>query len=97
MNANSLAHTTRQVRAGVADIADTVRDISEAVSQQCKSSYRDAERNMRKLRVVADQGVHDTRKRIKSHPLAALAIAASAALVLGGIVGRITRRRRRWF
>ncbi|HEY7405348.1 MAG TPA: hypothetical protein VIB39_17610 [Candidatus Angelobacter sp.] len=97
MNSNSLAHTTRQVTAGVADIADTVRDISDAVAKQCKSSYRDAGRNVRKLRVVAEEGVHDTRKRIKSHPIAALAVAASAGLFLGGLLGRITARRRRWF
>jgi ElaB/YqjD/DUF883 family membrane-anchored ribosome-binding protein len=97
MNANSLAETRKQVRAGVSDIADSVRDMSEVLSEQCKSAYRDAGRNMRKLRVVAEGGVHDTRKQIKSHPIAALAVAASAGFFLGGLLGGLTRRRRRWF
>ena len=97
MNGSSLAHTRRQVRSGVSDIADRVRDISDVLSKQCKDSYRDAERNIRKLRVVTEEGVHDTRKRIKSHPLAALAVTASAAFLLGSVVGRSISRRRRWF
>ena len=97
MNGNSLAETRKQVRAGVSDIADTVRDISGVLSKQCKDTYRDAGRNMRKLRVVAEEGVHDTRRQIKSHPIAALAVAASAGFFLGGVLGRLTRRRRRWF
>jgi ElaB/YqjD/DUF883 family membrane-anchored ribosome-binding protein len=90
MNANSLEHAR-------ADVADKVRDISEAVSEHCKNTYRDAERNVRKLRIAAEEGAHDTRKKIKSHPLAAVAMAASGAFLLGGIVGRLTGRRRRWF
>jgi len=94
---NSLAHARRHARDGVLELADTVRDISEAVSKQCKDTYREAERNIRKLRIVAEEGAHDTRKRIKSHPLAAVALAASAAFLLGGVIGRLTGRRRRWF
>lgn len=97
MDANSLAHARKHARDGVLDLADTVRDISEAVSQQCKDTYRDAERNLRKLRIAAEEGAHDTRKKIKSHPLAAVAVAASAAFLIGGILGRLTGRRRRWF
>jgi ElaB/YqjD/DUF883 family membrane-anchored ribosome-binding protein len=97
MNANSLKHANNQVRAGVSDIAEKVRDISEAMSEQCKDTYRETERNLRKLRIAAEEGVHDTRKKIKSHPLAAVAVAASAAFLLGGVVGRLTGRRRRWF
>lgn len=97
MNGHSLAHATRQARSGVSDIADAVRDISEAVSKQCKTTYRDAGRNARKLRVVAEEGVHDTRKKIKSHPLASIAVTASAAFFLGSIVGRSIGRRHRWF
>lgn len=92
MNANSLAHAKDQV----SDIADKVRDISDAVSKHYKSTYRDAERNVRKLRIAAEEGVHDTRKQIKSHPLASVAIVASGAFFLGSLIGRLTSRRRRW-
>lgn len=93
----SLAHAKNHGRTGVSDIADKVRDISEAVSEQCKDTYREAERNLRKLRIAAEEGAHDTRKKIKSHPLAAVAVAASTAFLLGGVLGRLTGRRRRWF
>jgi ElaB/YqjD/DUF883 family membrane-anchored ribosome-binding protein len=93
MDANSLAHAKNQAKVGVSDIAEKVRDISEAVSEQCKSTYRDAERNVRKLRIAAEEGVHDTRKQIKSHPLAAVAMVASGAFLLGGLIGRLTTRR----
>jgi hypothetical protein len=93
MNANSL----EQAKAGVSDIAERVRDISESVSEQCKDTYREAERNLRKLRIAAEEGAHDTRRKIKAHPLAAVAVAASAAFLLGGVLGRLTGRRRHWF
>jgi len=93
MNASSLKHA----RDGVSDITDKVRDISEAVSDRCKDTYRDAELNVRKLRIAAEEGVHHTRKRIKSGPIAAVVVAASGGLLLGGLVGRLTGRRRSWF
>lgn len=91
------AGTLKQARAAVPDIADKVRDISEAVSDRCKDTYREAERNVRKLRIAAEEGVHHTRKNIKSRPIAAVALAASSGFLLGGLVGRLTGRRRRWF
>jgi ElaB/YqjD/DUF883 family membrane-anchored ribosome-binding protein len=93
MDANSLAEAQDQARAGVSNIAEKVRDISKAVTKHCQNTYRDAERNVRKLKVAADEGVHDTRKQIRLHPLAAVAMAASGAFFLGGLIGRLTSRR----
>jgi len=77
-------------------MADKVRDISEEVSDRWKDTYRDAELNVRKLRIAAEEGLHHTRKRIKSRPIAALSVAASGGFLLGGLVGMLTGRRRRW-
>src|SRR5262249_51957079 len=91
MNASSLKH------ARASDITDKVRDISAAVSDRWRDTYRDAELNARKLRIAAEGGVHHTRKRIKSRPIAAVAVAASGGFLLSSLVGRLTGRRRRWF
>ena len=97
MNAHSLVDAKNRAKAGVSDISDKVRDISEAVSGRCKDTYHDAERNVRKLRIATEEGVDHTRKRIKSGPIAAVVVAASGGLLLGGLVGRLTGRRRSWF
>ena len=93
MNAHKFARTTDQATAGLFEIASRLRDLSGAVADQCKDTYRDAELGVRKLRIAGEEGIHHTRRRIKSHPLAAVALAASAAFLLGGIAGRKTRRR----
>jgi hypothetical protein len=45
------------------------------------------------LRIAGAAGILHTRRRIKSHPLAAVGLVASAAFLLGGLAGLKTRRR----
>ncbi|HEY6307834.1 MAG TPA: hypothetical protein VI488_15385 [Candidatus Angelobacter sp.] len=95
MSANKLAHAAEQASTGLSDIADRLKDFSETVAEHCKETYHDAERGARKLRIAADEGIADTRKQIKSHPLAAVAVVASGAFFLGGVTGWLTSKRRR--
>ena len=93
MNAVTLSRARNQARDGVSDAADRLREISEAFAERCVDSYRDAERSVRRLRIAAEGGVDETRKRIKAHPIATVALVASGAFVLGGLVGRRMHRR----
>lgn len=95
MNADTLSRAKEQARDGVSDAADKLRDISEAITGRCLDGYRDAERGVRRLRIAAEEGVDDTRRRIKAHPLRTVALVASGAFLLGGLFGRRTHRRGR--
>lgn len=88
MKADTLARATEQAKFGLFEFADNLKDLSDAVTDRCKYTYRDAERGARKLRIAAEAGVDDTRKRIKSHPLAAVVAAASGGFVLGWLATR---------
>jgi ElaB/YqjD/DUF883 family membrane-anchored ribosome-binding protein len=95
MNAETLSRARNHARDGVADAADKLLDISEAISERCLDGYRDAERSVRRLRIAAEERVDDTRRQIKAHPLAAVALVASGGFLLGGLLGRRTNRRGR--
>jgi ElaB/YqjD/DUF883 family membrane-anchored ribosome-binding protein len=95
MNADTLAHATEQAKAELSEIADRLRDLSETVTERCRERYRDAEYGARKLRIAVEKGIDDTRREIKSHPLASVAVAASGAFFLGGLAGRFAGRRGR--
>jgi ElaB/YqjD/DUF883 family membrane-anchored ribosome-binding protein len=95
MTVDALSRAKNQAKDGVSDAADRLRDISAAIADRCLDSYRDAERGVRRLRIAAEEGVDDTRRQIKAHPLAAVVMVASGAFVLGGLVGRRTHRRGR--
>jgi len=93
MNAHKFARATDHATAGLFEIASRLKDLSGTVTDQWKDTYRDAELGVRKLRIAGAEGLHHTRRRIRSHPLAAVGLVASAAFLLGGLAGRKTRRR----
>ena len=95
MNADTLSRAKNHARDGVSDAADRLRDISGVLADRCLDTYRDAERGVRRLRIAAEEGVDDTRRQIKAHPFAAVALVASGAFLLGGLIGRKTHRRGR--
>lgn len=95
MNADTLNRARDQAKDGVSDAADKLRDISEAIADRCLDGYRDAERNVRRLRIAAEESMDDTRRQIKAHPLATVALVASGAFLLGGLIGRRAHRRGR--
>jgi ElaB/YqjD/DUF883 family membrane-anchored ribosome-binding protein len=89
MNPDPITRATEQAYAGLTEIADRAKDLRERV----KDTYREAERGVRKLRIATEEGIHDTRRQIKSHPLAAMGMVAAGAFFLGGLVGRFRSRR----
>jgi hypothetical protein len=93
MNAHKFARATDQATAGLFEIASRLKVLSGTVTDQWKDTYRDAEIGVRKLRIAGAAGILHTRRRIKSHPLAAVGFVASAAFLLGGLAGRKMRRR----
>lgn len=92
MNAQGLNRATSIARDRVSDAAYKLFDISEEFAERCRDGYRDAERGVRRLKIAAEQGADDTRRRIRAHPLATLSLVAASAFFLGGLVGRRKRR-----
>lgn len=92
MKVDALAHAGDHVNTELSNIVSRLRGLSETVSDSCKDTYHDVERSMRKLKIAAEEGIDDTRKQIKGHPLASLALVASGAFLLGGLTVKLTDR-----
>jgi hypothetical protein len=87
MNTETLANTGEQVRLGISEFAGKVKGISDDVTDLWRTARADAERSARKAKIVAEERIAETRHRIKSRPLSSVAIVASGAFLLGGVVG----------
>jgi len=86
---DTLVHAADQANAELSRIIGRLRVLSEGISDSCRDTYRDTERGVRKLRVAAEEGIHDTRRQIKCHPLASIAVVASGAFLLGGLAAKL--------
>ena len=89
MNTETLANTGEQVRLGLSEFAGKVKGISDDVTDLWRTARADAERGARKAKIAAEERIAETRHRIKSRPLSSVAIVASGAFLLGGVVGWI--------
>jgi ElaB/YqjD/DUF883 family membrane-anchored ribosome-binding protein len=92
-NAQALSHATSYARQSVSSAAGKLFEISEDFAARCRDSYHDAERGVRRLRIAAEESVDHTRRQIKAHPLATVALVGAGAFLIGGIVGRRNGRR----
>jgi hypothetical protein len=93
MRPHRLARATETI--GLSEIANNLLEFSGAFADQFKDRYHDTGRRVRRLRIAGEAGIALTRRRIKSHPLAAVGLVASGAFILGGLLGH-RRRRHRW-
>jgi ElaB/YqjD/DUF883 family membrane-anchored ribosome-binding protein len=95
MNTETLANTGEQVRLGLSEFAGKVKGISDDVTDLWRTARADAGRNARRAKIAAEERIAETRHRIKSRPLSSVAIVASGAFLLGGVVGWIVANNHR--
>ena len=95
MNTETLANTGEQVRLGLSEFAGKVKGISDDVTDLWRTARADAGRGARKAKIAAEERIAETRHRIKSRPLSSVAIVASGAFLLGGVVGWIVANNHR--
>lgn len=87
MRTDAFAETGEQVRAGLSDLAGSLREFSGDLKDRWKDTREVLERRARRIRTAAEDGMDDARRSIKSHPLTFVAGVASAAFVLGALAG----------
>jgi hypothetical protein len=95
MKTEAFTETGEQVRAGLSDLAESLRDFSGDLRDRLKDTREVLERRARKIRTAAEDGIEDARRTIKSHPLTFVAGVASGAFVLGALAGWAACRNRR--
>jgi len=95
MNSETLTNAEEQVRAGLSDFADKVKGFSDNVTERWRDVRADAGRRAKRIKIAAEEGIADTRHRIKSRPLSSVVIVASGAFLLGGLAGWILAKSRR--
>ena len=76
-------------------LSDTVNDLSENVRNRCSETYDAAQRGARRVQIAAEEGLEGTRRKIKSHPILFVALAASGAFALGCVAGWFAGQDRR--
>jgi hypothetical protein len=95
MNTETIVNSGEQLREGLTEFADKVKGFSDDVTDLWRNARADAGRSARKIKIAAEEGIAETRHRIKSRPLSSVAIVASGAFLLGGLVGWIVTRNHR--
>lgn len=93
MKVDTFAQVIDQANNELSKIVARFRVLSETVTDRCKETYHHTERGVRKLRITAEEGIADTRRQIKSHPLASVVVAASGAFLLGRLAEGLSKRR----
>ncbi len=77
------------------EIAEKARDVSTRVKDRWTDTYRDVERGVRRAKLAAEEGVDDTRRKIKERPIATVAAVGGGAFAVGLLAGWIAGRKRR--
>ena len=95
MNTETIANSGEQLREGLSEFAGKVKGFSDDVTDLWRNARADAGRNARKIKIAAEEGIAETRHRIRSRPISSVAIVASGAFVVGGLVGWIMTKNHR--
>jgi hypothetical protein len=96
MKTEAFAETGEQVRAGLSDLAGSLKEFSGDLKERWKDTREVVQRRARRIKTAAEDGIEDARRQIKSHPLSFVAGVAAGAFLLGAVAGwaacRSTRR-----
>jgi hypothetical protein len=95
MKTEAFVETGEQVRAGLSDLAGSLKEFSGDLKDRWKDTREVVQRRARKIRTAAEDGMEEARRTIKSHPLTFVAAVASGAFVLGALMGWAASRNRR--
>lgn len=94
MNAETLVQAGEQVKAGITDFSDRVKDLSGNITERWNETRKDLERRARQIKGATEDGIDEARHRIKARPIAHVAGAAGGAFALGLLTGLLIGRRR---
>jgi ElaB/YqjD/DUF883 family membrane-anchored ribosome-binding protein len=94
MKTDILERTGNQIKADLTDIAEAARDISAKVKDGLNDTREDVQRAVRKAKVFTEEGVAETRQRIKENPFTSVAAVAGGAFALGLLTGWLVARKR---
>ena len=95
MKTETLVNSGEQIRVGLSEFTDKVKGLSDDVTDLWQTARADAGRSARRAKIAAAERIAETRHRIKSHPLSSVAIVASGAFLLGGLLGLIVAKNHR--
>jgi ElaB/YqjD/DUF883 family membrane-anchored ribosome-binding protein len=95
MKTEILERTGNQIKADLTDIAEAARDISVKVKDGWNDTREDVQRAVRKAKAATEEGLAETRQRIKANPLASVTAVAGGAFVLGLLTGWVVARKRK--
>jgi hypothetical protein len=87
MKTEAFVETGEQVRAGLSELAGSLKEFSGDLKDRWDDTRQVLGRRARRIRTAAEDGLADARRTIKSHPLTFVAGVASAAFVLGALAG----------
>jgi ElaB/YqjD/DUF883 family membrane-anchored ribosome-binding protein len=95
MKTEPLAQAGEQVKDGLIELSDKVKEFSGNVNERWKDTRNDLQRRARKIKSVTEDGLEEARHRIKADPLKVVAAVASGAFLLGIVTGWAASKSRR--
>lgn len=87
MKAATVLAAADQVKDGIVELSDLVKDFSGDVNERWKDTRHDLHRRARKLRIATEDRLEDARHRVKANPLTVVTAVASGAFLLGVVTG----------
>jgi ElaB/YqjD/DUF883 family membrane-anchored ribosome-binding protein len=95
MKAATLTQAGEQVKDGLTDLSDRVKEFSGNINERWKDTRDDLQRRVRKIKTATEDRMEEARHRIKADPLKVVAAVASGAFLLGVITGWAASKARR--
>ena len=94
MASQGIAYATEQIKTEIASGMEKLKDFSDTLKENFETAQREIRRSVQRGRVALEETADETRRTIKSHPLASVAISAGAGLVVGLTLGWLIGSRR---
>lgn len=95
MATQSVARATEQLKTGLADGIEKIKDFSEDVKDRFESVRKDLKRGIETTQTAVKDAAQETRRRTRERPLTALAATAITGLALGFTAGWLAGHKRR--
>jgi len=87
MATQNIVHAADQLKSGLADGIEKLKDFSENVKDRFESARVDVKRGIDTTQAAVKDAARDARRQVRTRPLTALAATAIAGLVLGFTAG----------
>jgi ElaB/YqjD/DUF883 family membrane-anchored ribosome-binding protein len=95
MPTEGIAYATEQIKTEIASGVEKLKDLSGTLKENFETAQREIRRGVQRGKVAAEERLDETRRTIKSHPMASVAISAGAGLVVGLTLGWLIGSRRK--